>query len=298
MALLCQGHSSAQSSIADPDTQNSVSENRSKLDTVTVEARKQSEIKSQISKFVAGAVFTYLNDSLERWDTPICPLVAGLPREGGEFVLARLSEIARDSHAPLGPEHCRPNLYVVITDDPDFLLEKWSSRDPHLFNTCNGMGYVRDFLHSKRPVRAYYNARFASGSGEQNFSALALQGLRLDPSFGGCVGSGAAGTRLRFGAVQQLTSVIVVVDSRYTTNLNMGQLADYVAMVGLAQIRLDRDTGSAPTILHVFQGTDPQVQGLSPWDRAFLYGLYTTSQSSVLEVTTIKRVMFERITGH
>jgi hypothetical protein len=98
--------------------------------------------------------------------------------------------------------------------------------------------------------------------------------------------------------VQQLTSVIVVVDSRYTTNLNMGQLADYVAMVGLAQIRLDRDTGSAPTILHVFQGTDPQVQGLSPWDRAFLYGLYTTSQSSVLEVTTIKRVMFERITGH
>jgi hypothetical protein len=76
----------------------------------------------------------------------------------------------------------------------------------------------------------------------------------------------------------------------------MGQLADYVAMVGLAQVRLSPDTGTAPTILSIFRG-QPQVQGLSPWDAAFLQSLYSTSQSSTLEVVMMKRRMFEKING-
>ncbi|MBV8806245.1 MAG: hypothetical protein JO042_14400 [Sinobacteraceae bacterium] len=52
-------------------------------DTVTIEAQRKREIKHQISHFVSSVVVSYLNDSLERWDTPICPLVAGLSRERG-----------------------------------------------------------------------------------------------------------------------------------------------------------------------------------------------------------------------
>ena len=36
-------------------------------------------------------------------------------------------------------------------------------------------------------------------------------------------------------------------------HLNIGQLADYVSMAALAQIRLDGDTGTAPSILGLFQ---------------------------------------------
>jgi hypothetical protein len=97
--------------------------------------------------------------------------------------------------------------------------------------------------------------------------------------------------------VQALTSVIIVVDGRQTTEINMGQLADYIAMMGLAQIRVQADTGTAPSILHLFQGSDPQPLGLSPWDEAFLHSLYTTDQSSVLEVPIIEDRMFEQIVG-
>jgi len=221
-------------------------------DTVTIQARREREIKRQINQFVSGAVFTYLNDSLERWNRPVCPLVAGLPRERGEFILGRFSQIARDSNAPLGPEHCEPNLYVVVTDTPDLLLEKWSKRDRHMFNTCNGMGYVKEFMHSRQPVRVFYNAKFSSGGGEPNASALEIAGWHINFS-NECIASGAAGTRLRYGAVQELTSVIIVVDSRQTTNRNMGQLADYIAMVGLAQIRVAADPGTAPSILLLFR---------------------------------------------
>jgi len=279
---------------------NSPTEGSAPTGTVTIQARREREIKHQIDKFISGAVFTYSNDSLERWDTPICPLVAGLPKERGEFILGRLSQIARDSHAPLGPEHCQPNLYVVVTDTPDLLLKLWSKRDRRMFNTCNGIGYLKEFLHSRQPVRVYYNARFSSVDGDRTPpAAIDVRGLQFDSAAAdGCVASGAAGSRLRYGAVQRLTSVIMVVDSTRTINLTMGQLADYISMVGLAQIRVEADTGTAPSILRVFRETDPQLRVLSPWDKAFLYSLYTTSQSSVLEVTMIKRHMFEQIAAH
>jgi len=296
LPLLAIRARSAELSAQEAATQSPPRETRSTLDTVTINARREREIKRQINKFVSGSVFTYLHDSLERWNRPVCPLVAGLPRERGEFILARVSQIARDSNAPLGSEHCKPNLYIVVTDTPDLLLEKWSKRDRRMFNTCNGMGYVKEFLHSRQPVRVFYNAKFSSGGSQRDASALELNGLHIDFE-NECTASGAAGTRLSYGAIQELTSVIIVVDSRQTPNRNMGQLADYIAMVGLAHIRVKADTGTAPSILHLFRESDPLPQGLSPWDAAFLHSLYATTQSSVLEVTMIKRGMFDQIFG-
>ena len=86
-------------------------------------------------------------------------------------------------------------------------------------------------------------------------------------------------------------------DGSRVAQLNMGQLADYVSMVGLAQIRLDANTGTAPTILGLFRESDSPPQGLSVWDRSFLEGLYSTDQSSVLQVSAIKARMVEQIIG-
>src|SRR4051794_39145067 len=73
----------AELSAQEAATQSPPRETRSTLDTVTINARREQEIKRQINRFVAGTVFTYLNDSLERWNRPVCPLVAGLPKERG-----------------------------------------------------------------------------------------------------------------------------------------------------------------------------------------------------------------------
>ena len=269
------GARSAEPPAQDPATPGSSSDSRQGMDSVTVEAKRDGQLKSRISEFVAGLVVRYGNNSLERWNTPICPLVAGLPSERGEFILARVSQIARDSHAPLAAEHCTPNLFVMVTDDPDLLLEKWSQRQRGLLSTCNGVGYIKAFLHSRQPVRVYYNGKchFSSGGAEMS-------------------------SHLRYTDVQELRSVIIVVDSRRTTDLDIGQLADYIAMVGLAQVRADADAGEAPSILSLFGKPDPRPQGLSPWDQSFLHSLYTTHQSSVLQVSTIKASMFKQIGGH
>jgi hypothetical protein len=286
---------SAEPAAQDAATPGPSRETSSTLDTVIIQASRDREVKQQITKFVSGGVVTYFNASLERWNQPICPLVAGLPSKPAEFIRARVFQVARDSHAPLGAEHCKPNLFVAITNDPDLLLEKWYRRSGALFNTCNGLGPVKRFLHSRQPVRVYYNAKLTSAGGP-GVGALVLDGVNTPPP-SDCKNTASVDTWLHRGAVQELTSVIIVVDGRQTTKINMGQLADYVSMIGLAQIRLQADTGTAPSILHLFQGSDPQPLGLSPWDEAFLHSLYTTDQSSVLEVPIIEDRMFKQIVG-
>jgi hypothetical protein len=123
-------------------------------------------------------------------------------------------------------------------------------------------------------------------------------GLSLDFGYGPCKYGAriAIDSRIRYGAVQELASVIILVDGKRAASLNIGQLADYITMVGLAQIRAGANTGTAPSILSVFDSTDPRPQGLTSWDESFLRGLYTTNQSSVIQASLIKASMFQQLT--
>jgi hypothetical protein len=46
--------------------------------------------------------------------------------------------------------------------------------------------------------------------------------------------------------------VKLTMDAKQVGNLNFGQLTDYIGVVGLAQINLDKPLGDAPTILKLF----------------------------------------------
>jgi hypothetical protein len=268
---------------------------KSRLETVTVEARRQ--LERQVSHYVSSVVVHYHQDSLVRWNVPICPLVAGLSRERGEFMLWRISQIAAAIRAPLASEHCKANFYVVVTPEPDLLLKKWSHRNPNMYNTANGVGHINSFLHAPHPIRCWYNTEFRSSDGDA---------VSPDTLVAGLSGSGLEmmrvptnkvreATRLRYTAVQSLSSVIIVVDMNRTHDLNVGQLADYVAMLGLAEIRADADLGGAPTILRLFQESKNPPQGLSAWDQTFLYSLYNTKQESVLQASSIVTSMLKSI---
>ena len=278
-------------------------------DTVTVQAsRERKELQREVDHFVFAMSVRYLNDALSRWNRPVCPLVAGLPREQGEFVLARLSQIATQSKAPLADEHCKANFYVVVTREPEALLKAWHARDPNMYMTRNGWGHVRNFLDTPRPVRVWYNNEFRSSDGtalSADSVAAALAG-GLPGMAGTSLGMQLAlanipsstvptGTRLRRGAVQTLSSVIVVVDARRVENLQLVQVADYIGLVGLAEVNLDADVGSAPSITKLFRDAPDAPQGLSSFDQAFLAALYRADQPSVMQESAMKRIMLEGI---
>jgi hypothetical protein len=268
------------------------------VDTVTVEGRRErKEVEREVNQFVFAVTVHSLNDALSRWNTPICPLVAGVPKEEGEFVLARLSQIVTSAKAPLAGEHCKANFYVIVTPEPEALIRKWQARDPRTFSTRNGMGYLRSFMETPRAVRVWYNADFVSPEGRP-ITSDSLAGALVGTSLGmnlqmAKIPTNSVGmaTRLRHSAVPSLSSVIVVVDTKRVEKLNFAQLADYIGMIGLAEVNPDAEVGPVPTILRLFRTAPDPPQGLSAWDEAFLASLYGVDQGSVLQQLMMKRTM-------
>jgi hypothetical protein len=184
--------------------------------------------------------------TLPGWRDKVCPKVTGLPREDGEFVLARVVEIARAAGVRMDGPHCSPNLYVFVTPQPTQLLTGMES-SYEMFGP-RGIPHLLDqFIATPRPVKVWYNIYGAGPSVSFKFA---------------------------------FTRVLVVVDQTRLQGVSRSQLADYIAMVGLAEIKPDAHLTEAPTILRLFAGA-PQAApaGLTDLDQAFLKSLYLNARS-------------------
>lgn len=267
------------------------------LDRITIEAaQKRQALQHRVDRFVDSVVARPWGDALYRWNEPVCPLVAGLTLAEGEYVLARISHAAADAGVPLDGSVCRPNLYIMATDSPDLLLEKWWARDRRMYAYEHvGIEAVRDFIHSERPIRVWYNTVLSCGSGALPGPELsAVLGVDLpDLAPPACT---LANSRLIHSSTgTSIESAIVVVDERQMKNVTLAQLADYVALAGLTDVKLDADAVPEPSILQLFGGTSAPA-GLSAWDRALLYSVYNSNQWDTLQLAEMRSTMAQRLT--
>ena len=255
-------------------------QDKAALETITVEAqRERIVIQRRVRSFVSAIAVAPLQQKLTRWQnqTPICPLVGGLPHDHGEFILGRISQVAAAAGARLAPNFCKPNLYVVVTADSDSLIKEWSEREPVLFADPDGT-QMRSFLASSKPIRVWYETVLFNEDG-RSIAIDWQSGLPITHS---------SGAPFKWSEMPGLVSVVILVDSRRTAGISFGQLADYVAMAGLAKLRLDANVGDAPTILQLFSSAKAPPQGLSPWDESFLKALYHTDQTNRMQLSAIK----------
>jgi len=254
------------------------------IDSVTVEMlREREQLERQLRTFVFSITMPGRDESLARWQEPVCPLVAGLSLEQGTFVFQRISQVANEAGVPLAPPDCTPNLRIVMAREPEAFLKDWWSKDHQLFDRERGLGGVKRTIRTPAPVRVFYNAcSVPSQMPKSSTSSVVAQ----------CGKPGIPGSRLKWSAVRTLYSVIVVVDKQQVEPLELGALTDYIAMISLAQIRRDPNLDTAPTILRLFDETDAsRVQGLSRWDRAFLKSLYGTDPTRVTQLAEMKHRM-------
>jgi hypothetical protein len=208
-------------------------------------------------------------DSLVRWNSPICLLVAGLTAEDVKLVSARLSQISLSSGAPLARSPCQPNFIVVATSEPDRVLNAWYARNGRLFGDASP-AQIRQFLESSqsRPVRVWYNMDLGRKSGTRNGHFIPSNTRAESSAFVG-------------NAAFDFLSVFAIIDTHRTEHTTLDQLADYVAMAELTRVDLDAGLGSAPSILRLFAASsENRPSGLSSWDAAFLKALYHSNQTS------------------
>ena len=214
---------------------------------------------------------------IARWTEPaVCPAVSGLPRDEGEFVLERLSEIARTAGVPLAGESCKPNLFIFVTADPKALLKRMEKRDyAYLFSCARYPGdgaspaRVNEFIDTPRVVRRWYNTMVID-----NGSSMCADRYHHNVPF-------ANASHLENSIQWSFYSVFVVVDQTGIKGVTRGQLADYIGVVSLANVQ-SADVRN-PTILKLFDGA-PQAapSGLTDYDQALLKAVYAADPRSKL----------------
>ncbi|HTV50126.1 MAG TPA: hypothetical protein VME21_02995 [Steroidobacteraceae bacterium] len=195
-----------------------------------------------------------------RWlAAPVCPLVSGLTQQDGEFVLERLSEIARVAGIGLADENCHPNLYVFVTPDPRQLLRTMQQRNRDFtFGAAALPGAVDEFIDTALPVRVWYNADIWTAWGQPPDDGRP-HSVNDYPLIRG------QSSRLESNVVYTLYRVFVIVDRTRLKGVTRGQLADYIAMVGLAKLTL-AERPDKDTILKLFE-TGPRAAPASMTDR-------------------------------
>jgi hypothetical protein len=251
-----------------------------------VEAQ-QANVKERVQTFVRtitrNSGFSD-NESPTRWNTPICFLAAGWAAEDLSSVMTRLAQISAAAGAPLAGKACTPNFVVVATAKPDQVINAWWAKNKRLFGNASPL-QVRHFLDStrSRPVRIWRNidiGRIAT----TRFGHFVPSNSHADPS------PFAGNSRLGF------LSIFEIIDTSRTAGIDLHQLTDYVAMMGLSNIDIDVDVGDAPSILQLFSPARSVALGLSNWDTTFLMALYQTDQSSRSQRFEIAQRVAEAVT--
>jgi hypothetical protein len=259
--------------------------------TTVVAARDRATIERNVRTFVNAIAVKPGDESLARWQPqiPLCPLVAGMPNSDGEYVLSRISKIATAAGAPLAHAHCKGNFYIIVTSDPEGVIKAWMKRDVRMFGdeTDQGGTKIREFL-AAHPVRVWYNTDFYE-----------LDGTPLGNNAGnnadGRTNLSARATKIEINSYRALSSVIAVVDARRMKDVSFGQVAAYVGMVGLAQIRPEAKVAEAPSILNLFADAGKAPAGLTAWDESFLKALYATRITDRGQLAEIKTAMVQDV---
>ena len=214
-----------------------------------------------------------------RWVDPICPDVTGLVDSANRYAEQRIRRVAEAAGVPVAAEPCVRNIAVSFAPDGAALARAIGQRDGRRLSELSPRAREA-VLTGTAPIRWMYTTEVRSGDGRQ--AAPAASGETTPQQHTGTgAGSGLPGPGglmlYDSSIVSTLTqraiiSAIVIIDQNQVMGRRLDSLADYAALVALAEIR---DAGAAPqgSILAMFTAPDA-VRNLTAQDAAFLRALY------------------------
>jgi hypothetical protein len=249
-----------------------------KLESIEVTAQRE-VLRKSLTTFVSNVTIAD-GSNTARWRTSLCPSVVGTAPDQGEFVKARIREVATFAGAPVGDSAtCAANLLIFLTTQPDELVAQLKARYPKLFDNMT-TDEITGAVPTAHAVRIWQRYGLRNADGSQPGVTYRLKDSRILSS-----------------VAEELDAVIIVVDSASTGTVTFGQLSDYIAMVGLAQVDLRADLEGASTILRLFAGDGKEnIPGqLTDWDRAFLKAVYGMQDSHLREPSVVANRMLEQL---
>lgn len=220
------------------------------------------------------------NAPAARWTEPVCLKVIGLSDRQSAIVEARIREVAVTVRAPIARGKCSGNAVVSFTGDGAQVTGEIVRRDP------NRLREVPEALRSRyvtdtMPARWWYSTGIGAADG-MAASSVGPPGVFYEGADTGATALGMSGeegtvvthrsSMVSTQTARSIRSATVVIDARQTGGASIETLADFAALVLLAEVKPGARSSSI-SVLAAFGGYDPP-KGLTDWDLAFLKALY------------------------
>ena len=275
---------------------------------IVVQAPSASD-REQVGLYVQSLTTPVGRRIMPRWNNDLCLGLAGMRTEQARAMNDRIGELANSLGIDVQPPGCRPNVLIFFSADANTLAQEIAANGNLVSATgdtgnSRGQEALAEFVADSRAVRWWHVStssvdgfEFGRDSREQaprqnaptsfDPSAEATpadQARELDQQRGDSVNNGIRVrqmSRVRGAVAENMARVLIVIDATRTTEATIAAVADYVAMITLAQINPDADVSSVPSILNLFAEGDVQRPGqLTSWDRAYLTALYEGTEAT------------------
>jgi hypothetical protein len=236
--------------------------------TVTGERFSPSEARKRSNDFV-NVTTALSEDQYSRRTNPICPRVMGIDPSYAKIVEARVRSVAEVAGVPQAQGECNGNLFILFTFDANSLMTTLHKAKPLLFLDVP-IRSRKSLLSGAQPIRWWH-----INESRNSENSVIEESTRPD------------GVVVRESRVQSsslidskltvtLQGSVVVIDVNKSMGYPLGAVADYAAMVSMAQVRNDTDFAGLPSILSLFSRGPDAAQsqaGLTRFDKAYLSSL-------------------------
>ncbi len=249
------------------------------LEDVVVEGRRLNE---QVQSFVREVGQPSNGRGLARWRNGLCAGVANLETDAAQYLVDRVSDVARDLGLRAGAPGCAPNVLIIVTPDAQAFTPQFVALRPRAFRVGGsgmdtGSSGLRAFENSDAAVRWWHVSVPVDQTGEIAVRLPGYCGGICESRDGNPMNMAphikAVASRLLSSTEDDMQRVLIIVDADKISGVDLDQLGDYVAMIALAQINPEADTTGYSSVLNLFN--DPEhTPGLTNWDRTYLEGLY------------------------
>jgi hypothetical protein len=215
------------------------------------------------------------HEPLAQFQEPVCPGVIGMPAEYAAMMVARIRAVATLAKVRVDREKCKANLLVLFVANGQSALQDIRYKRPWPFE---GIGRddlydlatdpdLRDLAAEPGPVHVWVSTQTRGRLGE----ILTGRGDGDQPA---TLKTANAQSHLYLPARQDIVASVIVIDIPALNGLHVQQVADYVAMRGLAQTRPPGLRGKVGTVLSLFdKGAVPPFE-MTTFDLAYLRAVY------------------------
>lgn len=224
-----------------------------KNEVVVVGNRQAEQVVDRLSRRIAVTT----GGQLTKFQTPICPLILGVPDPVAAVIKDELSSNAASVGLKLNKD-CRANLTVLFVNGAAAIVEKLpvaplETRRRELRRSGPSYALAITEIRSRDGDRLLRTAN----SEELFFLQVRTASMLLRP------------TR------QDINGMVVVIERAAVRGRSLRQVAAFVTMRGLARASDAQIGPGDDTILSLFKPrTAPAPEGLTDFDRAYLRALY------------------------